>query len=139
MMVFFSAVVVRRPADSEHDEGVEPSQLWHALQQCWIAWACSAAVPHVFLYSLVPERWHFDSAVAALLLDFAHVPHVAAIPMVLEQSPVRRAYSLESDKVLAPVLCQPPPFAHVGLRSPQLGPLCLLRFREARDAAPGAC
>ena len=101
-------------------------------------------MPHVFLYSLhmwkvVPERWHCDSAVAALLLDFAHVPHVAAIPIVLEQSPVRRAYSLESDKVLAPALYPPPPFVHVGLRSPQLGPLCLLRFREARDAAPGAC
>ena len=79
-----------------------------------------SAAPRQFLYSLpmckvAPERWHCDSAVAALPLEFLHVPLVAAIPMVLEQSPVRRGHSLESDKALAPALCQPPPFAHVGL------------------------
>ena len=54
--------------------------------------------------------------------------------------------NLQSDqevvsKVMAcpAALCQPPPFAHVGLRSPQLGPLCPLRCRDVGDAAHAAC
>ena len=103
------------------------------------AMVCSAAVPHrflclLFMYKLGggAERWHCDSEVAALRLDFKLAPHVVAIPVVLEQSPVCRGDSVESEGALAPAFCQPLPFPHVGLRSPQLLPFCLLRCRDAR-------
>ena len=113
-------------------------------RQAYAAWACSAAVPHDFHYSphmcrAGPERWHSEVAVVALLNRLAHAIRVSLIPMVLEHFPVRRRHIIESDTALLPELCQPPPFAHVGLRSPQLGSVCELRFREARDAATGAC
>ena len=63
-------------------------------RQAHSALACFAAVPHGFLYSPhmckgVAERWHCELAVGALVLDFAHKPHVVGIPMVLEHKPIR--------------------------------------------------
>ena len=101
--------------------------------------ACSAAV----LCSLprgtvTPKRWHGDSEVTALSLDADQALRVAAIPVALEQSPVLPGDGLESHGVAAPALCQPPPSPHVGLRPPQVGPLCLLPFCGGKGAAPAA-
>ena len=65
----------------------------NALQQCRMATACSAAVPHHLLFSVrlwqvAPERGHGDSEVAALLLDFEKALLIGTTPMILEQSPI---------------------------------------------------
>ena len=80
----------RRDVLSVRQQSPRPLETRQQLGRCQvcglltvIARACSAAVPHVFRYSLeglAPELWHFDLAVAALLFDFLKVPHVAAIP-----------------------------------------------------------
>ena len=73
----------RRQAHSTLARVAKRTLLWHAPQQCRIALACSAAVPHGLLYSphmcrVVPKRWRCELAVGAPVVDFAHKPHVAS-------------------------------------------------------------
>ena len=90
---------------------------------------CSSAA--CLSYAAGPERWHCDLALAALLLNVQQLKVVGAIPMFLEGNPVRDGHCLESYEALVPAICQVLPSAHVGLRSSQVGPLCLLVGRAA--------
>ena len=105
-------------ADEEADEKADEAHAgWRALQQrsghqlavldrvgmlCSSAACLSTRLNNVLAVPLRPELWHSDAAFTALLLGFFQVRHIAAIPMLLEHSPVRLGHCGESDDALVP-------------------------------------